>query len=294
MSDEPLPGEHVSGPAGPVVCGYDGSRDSRRAVAWAAGWARDHHVGLEVISADRAVGRVVAFDETARANVEGAMRDQLAELTSGVATTIRVIADSPVAALVQAGRNASAIIVGSRGLTAREDFAMGSTSAGVVEHATCPVIVITPRTPEGRADGPVALAADGSAAGDPAAAFAFAEAERRGTSLRVVHSVEVPRLPGASLFDLDRLAESVIADDEKQVHRALAPHRDRHPGVSVDLILVVGDPAATISAEAEGAALLVTGSRGHGGFAGLLLGSVSRRLLQTAPCAVAVVRHPDH
>ena len=278
---------------GPVVCGYDGSRDARRAVAWAAAWARDHGTTLQVISADRAVGRVVAFDSTARANVEGAMRDQLAELTHDVTADYRVIADSPVGALVEAGRAASAIVVGSRGLTAREDFAMGSTSAGVVEHATCPVIVITPRTPENPSSGPVVLAADGSAAGDPAVAFAFAEAERRGTALRVVHTVEVPKLPGASLFDLDRLAESVLAEDEKEVLDALAPHEARHPGVSVDLILVVGEPATTIAAEADGAALLVTGSRGHGGFVGLLLGSVSRRLLQTAPCAVAVVRPTD-
>lgn len=278
---------------GPVVCGYDGSQDARRAVAWAAAWARDHETGLEVISADRAVGRVVAFDQTARANVEGAMRDQLADLTAGIPATYRVIPDSPVGALVEAGRSASAIVVGSRGLTAREDFAMGSTSAGVVEHATCPVIVITPRTPDQPTDGPVVLAADGSTAGDPAVAFAFAEAARRGTSLRVVHTVEVPRLPGASLFDLDLLAESVLAEDERTVLDALAPHEARHPGVTVDLILVVGEPATTIAVEAVGAALLVTGSRGHGGFAGLLLGSVSRRLLQTAPCAVAVVRPTD-
>lgn len=278
---------------GPVVCGYDGSQDARRAVAWAAAWARDHGTTLEVISADRAVGRVVAFDETARINVEGAMRDQLVDLTAGVTATYRVIADSPVGALIEAGRSASAIVVGSRGLTVREDFAMGSTSAGVVEHATCPVIVITPRTPEGPTGGPVVLAADGSAAGDPAAAFAFAEAERRGTSLRVVHTVEVPTLPGASLFDLDQLAESVLAEDEKTVLDAIAPHEARHPEVIVDLILVVGEPATTIADEAAGAALLVTGSRGHGGFVGLLLGSVSRRLLQTAPCAVAVVRPTD-
>lgn len=278
---------------GPVVCGYDGSRDARRAVAWAATWARDHHTSLEVISADRAVGRVVAFDETARANVEGAMRDQLTDLAGDVPAIYRVVADSPVGALVAATRYASAIVVGSRGLTAREDFAMGSTSAGVVEHARCPVLVITPRTPEGPASGPVVLAADGSAAGDPAAAFAFAEAERRGATLRVIHTVEVPRLPGASLFDLDQLAESVLAEDEKAVIDALAPHEARHPGVTVDLVLVVGEPATTIATEASGAALLVTGSRGHGGFAGLLLGSVSRRLLQTAPCAVAVVRPTD-
>ena len=278
---------------GPVVCGYDGSQDARRAVAWAAAWARDHGTSLEVISADRAVGRVVAFDETARANVEGAMRDQLAELTADVPATYRVVADSPVGALVGAGRDASAIIVGSRGLTAREDFAMGSTSAGVVEHATCPVIVITPRTPEAPAGGPVVLAADGSPASDAAVAFAFAEAERRGVDLRAIHSVEVPRLPGASLFDLDQLAESVLAEDEKEVLDSLAPHEARHPGVTVELVLVVGEPATTIADEATDAALLVTGSRGHGGFAGLLLGSVSRRLLQTAPCAVAVIRHSD-
>ncbi len=275
---------------GPVVCGYDGSENSVRAVAWAAAWARDHGAPLVVISADRAVGRVVAFDETARANVEGAMRDQLADATSDVPTSYRVIADSPVGALVEAGRGASAIVVGSRGLTSREDFAMGSTSAGVVEHATCPVIVITPQSPETPVAGPVVLAADGSVASDPAAAFAFAEAARLGTTLRAVHSVEVPRLPGASLFDLDQLAESVLAEDEKAVLDALAPHEARHPDVTVELILVVGEPPVTIADEASGAALLVTGSRGHGGFAGLLLGSVSRRLLQTAPCAVAVIR----
>ncbi|OAH63830.1 universal stress protein UspA [Dietzia cinnamea] len=275
---------------GPIVCGYDGSQDSRRAVTWAAARARELGTPLEVISADRAVGRVVAFDDTARANVEGAMRDQLADLVAEVPTTYRVIAASPVGALVEAGRNASAIVVGSRGLTVREDFAMGSTSAGVVEHATCPVIVITPHTPADPTGGPVVLAADGSEASSAAVAYAFAEAERRATTLRAVHSVEVPRLPGASLFDLDRLAESVIAEDEKEVLDSLAPHEARHPGVEVELILVVGEPAVTIADEAAGASLLVTGSRGHGGFAGLLLGSVSRRLLQTAPCAVAVIR----
>lgn len=278
-------------PHGPVICGYDGSRDARRAVAWAAGWARDHHAPLEVISADRAVGRVVAFDETARANVEGAMRDQLADLVDDdEKVTYRVIADSPVGALIEASRGASAIVVGSRGLTAREDFAMGSTSAGVVEHATCPVMVITPNTPETPATGPVVLATDGSPGADPAAGFAFAEARRRGVGLRAVHSVEVPKLPGSSLFDLDRLAEDVLAEDERAVTDALAPHQTRYPEVSVDLVLVVGDPAKTVAEESDGASLLVTGSRGHGGFAGLLLGSVSRRLLQTAPCAVAVIR----
>src|SRR5699024_6520904 len=167
---------------GPVVCGYDGSRDAVRAVAWAATWARDHHTRLEVISADRAVGRVAAFDETARANVEGAMRDQLAELTYDGDVSFRVIADRPVGAPVQSARGASPSVVGSRGLTAREAFSPGSPPAGVAYRASRPVILIPPRTPESPSSGPVVLAADGSAANDPAAAFAFAGAERRGTS----------------------------------------------------------------------------------------------------------------
>src|SRR5699024_599909 len=112
---------------GPVVCGYDGSDDARRAVAWAAIWARDHCTTLELISADRAVGRVVVFDESARPIVFGPMREQVSDLLVDDQTTYRVIADTPVRALIEAGGSASAIVVGSRGLTAREDFAMGST-----------------------------------------------------------------------------------------------------------------------------------------------------------------------
>src|SRR5699024_8235165 len=160
---------------GPVVCGYDGSDDARRAVAWAAIWARDHGTTLEVISADRAGGRVGAFDETARTNVIGAMREEVAGLVVDGQASYRGSAAVPARARLEAGGSASALGVGRRGLAPRADFALGSTSAGVVEHATCPVIVITPRPPERPAGGPVVLAADGSPNADPAAAFAFTE-----------------------------------------------------------------------------------------------------------------------
>ena len=64
-------------------------------------------------------------------------------------------------------------------------------------------------------------------------------------------------------------------------------------GLEVSEVLVQGDPARALLEQAEGADLLVVGSRGHGGFAGLLLGSVSQKCVQHAPCPVLVVPRPS-
>jgi nucleotide-binding universal stress UspA family protein len=63
--------------------------------------------------------------------------------------------------------------------------------------------------------------------------------------------------------------------------------------VVVHLKVTEGHPAFVLTDAARGAALLVVGSRGHGAFAGMLLGSVSEYCAAHAPCPVVVVRHPD-
>jgi nucleotide-binding universal stress UspA family protein len=62
-------------------------------------------------------------------------------------------------------------------------------------------------------------------------------------------------------------------------------------GVTATPVLVEGQPADALCAEAEGAELLVVGSRGLGGFHGLLVGSVSQQCVHHAPCPVVVVPH---
>jgi nucleotide-binding universal stress UspA family protein len=71
---------------------------------------------------------------------------------------------------------------------------------------------------------------------------------------------------------------------------ALSGWRVRYPDVAVEQAVVRGGAARTLVAESARAQLLVVGARGHGGFVGLLLGSVSRAALLHAACPVAVIR----
>jgi nucleotide-binding universal stress UspA family protein len=86
-------------------------------------------------------------------------------------------------------------------------------------------------------------------------------------------------------------AWSEVEEDEPVVVDALlAPWATRHPQVPVTRVVVRERPGDALVAAGVGAELLVVGSRGRGGFADLLLGSVSRDVLQHATCPVAVVR----
>jgi nucleotide-binding universal stress UspA family protein len=80
------------------------------------------------------------------------------------------------------------------------------------------------------------------------------------------------------------------AEDEVVVDAILAPWLARYPDVTVSRVVARERPSDALVEAGDGAALLVVGSRGRGGFAGLLLGSVSRQVLQHATCPVAVVR----
>lgn len=136
----------------------------------------------------------------------------------------------------------------------------------------------------------ILVGTDGTAASHAAVQWAAREAQRRGLPLRIVHAFdwqwEAARYDaGAEHIDIARLlADAVVAAARDQA-RAVAP------GLRIELDPLIGEPAPQLLAAAEeGAELLVVGSRGRGGFAGLLLGSVSRRVAAHAPCPVAVVR----
>jgi nucleotide-binding universal stress UspA family protein len=136
---------------------------------------------------------------------------------------------------------------------------------------------------------PVVVGADGTATSKAAVRWAAREAQRRGVPLRIVH-----------VFDWDwhkaryetgnDYAELVRRSAEGLTDNAVYEARSAAPDVRVEGSPRIGHAAAQLLAESGQADLIVLGSRGHGGFGGLLLGSVSQRVAMHARCPVVVVR----
>jgi nucleotide-binding universal stress UspA family protein len=289
--------------AHPVVVGVDGSPAALDAVEVAAREAALRGVGLRLVHAfgwpslhappgaapwgpaapgvrellDGTLGRA---EQRARA---AAPRLELAR---------EVVAGEPLTVLEIESRTAALVVIGSRGLSAFGSLLLGSTAVHLAAHAHCPVLVV-----RGRPDpaGPVLLAVDGSPAARGAVAFACAEAALRGAELlalhaytpRTEHPYVAPADPPFVTYDENRPREEA----EHVVAQALAGHRERYPHVVVRHRTVRGRVRATLLEASSEAQLVVVGARGHGGFTGLLLGSVSQAVLHHAHCPVAVVRH---
>jgi nucleotide-binding universal stress UspA family protein len=145
---------------------------------------------------------------------------------------------------------------------------------------------------------PVVVGVDGSEAALTALDWAVREAVDRDRRLRIIHAFIWPLFNHVSLGPLPsgpptsglRAAAQDIIDEA--VHRAST----MSPGLMVEAMIHSGAAGPVLLAEAENADLVVVGSRGLGGFAGLIVGSVSGQLAAHSPCPVIVTRSPraDH
>lgn len=141
---------------------------------------------------------------------------------------------------------------------------------------------------------PIIVGYDGSVEAVPAVQWAARQAVLRGCSLHLVHSTLWPAIthdlgpvPGVADSGLRRAAEKVVTDGVAWAHKEA-------PELNVTSSLMYGWPAEHLRELSANAGLLVVGSRGIGGFLGLLVGSVSLELAATAACPVVVVRSADH
>ncbi|MGI5157401.1 universal stress protein [Microbispora sp. CA-102843] len=135
---------------------------------------------------------------------------------------------------------------------------------------------------------PVIVGTDGSRAAAAAVEWAAGDAARKGLPLRIVHAVdrlpyEIARYPIPIEDQLDRAGRRILEEAEQAV-------RETHPAVRVATVMIEGDPSRALRQEAGNAAEIVIGSRGHGGFAGMLLGSVSMHVAGQVDVPVVVVR----
>ncbi|MEU9247474.1 universal stress protein [Streptomyces sp. NPDC048385] len=133
----------------------------------------------------------------------------------------------------------------------------------------------------------IVVGVDGSEASRAALRWAARQAELTGAQLRPVQAWRPPATYGMPVDFSD-------ADFGKQARENLRATVEEtlgeQPGVSVDLQVIEGHPAAVLTEAATCADLLVVGSHGHGAFAGMLLGSVSHHCVHHATCPVLVVR----
>ncbi|MER7134123.1 universal stress protein [Streptosporangium saharense] len=135
----------------------------------------------------------------------------------------------------------------------------------------------------------VVVGTDGSPSAETAVGWAAEDAARRGGALRIVHVREDWRRGTPQ-----ELEETLEGEATGVLEAAADLARGRAPGVTVTTSLETGKPVEVLRREAEGAEQLVIGSRGRGGFAGLLLGSVSLSLAGHVDTPVVVVRGEEH
>ncbi|WP_082958189.1 universal stress protein [Mycobacterium alsense] len=280
-----------------VVC-VDGSAASDAAVAWATREAIMRKLPITLMHAVAPVvvgwpvGQLYAQmpewqHDGAQDVIERARKAVDAASAGASPPEIRteVAYSGVVAALIEASKEAWMIVAGSEGLGAMGRLLLGSVTTGLLHYAHCPVAVIH-ESASVDTDAPVLLGIDGSPASEGAIALAFDEASRRGVGLRALHvwsDVGVFPVLGMDWRDREREGEEILAE-------RLAGWQERYPEVHVERLLFCDKPSRWLLEQSEHAQLVVVGSRGRGGFPGMLLGSVSSAVAQSAKVPVIVVR----
>ena len=133
---------------------------------------------------------------------------------------------------------------------------------------------------------------DGSPSSRMALAWAVGQAECTGAQVDAVTAWQYPQFYGSMGWTVPQGGEEAISTATEEVlQEAVAEATRGHPNIVVHTTVTYGGPSEVLLKAAEGADLLVVGSRGHGAVAGALLGSVGHNCAQHAPCPVVIVRH---
>jgi nucleotide-binding universal stress UspA family protein len=281
----------------PVLVGFDGSDQSVAALDWALDEAESRNLPVHILVA-RAMPlpshpglppnpwpEALAQELLHVARVHAHQRSPVVHVTTST------VVGAPAGRLVNASRAAHTVVVGNGYHSALGEAIVGSTSSQVAAHAECTVVVVDNAAAPRRSPGTIALGVDGSQANESAIAYAFDAAALRDAELVAVHAwwLDVPERVGLSWMSEESLRR-IGQEQEALLAEALSGWSQKYPDVVVRRDLSRQRPVDALLAAAKAADLLVVGSRGRGGFAGLILGSVSQGLLHRAhPCPVAVV-----
>jgi nucleotide-binding universal stress UspA family protein len=286
-----------------IVVGVDGSEGAAYALRWAVlestlrdlpvvavlAWGYlDQHFQTADHVFDPAYG-----ESDALAALDGAVRDAIGE--AAAATVDRqVVCDLAARGLVEAAADAELLVVGARGLGGFRGLLLGSVSQQCLHHTRRPLAIVHP-TGRAAENGDrverIVVGVDGSPPAERALRWAMDEARVRRARVQVVHAWREPvslvgAAPSATVTvdaaELEVAGHDILDGAVDAVDTAGLAHPPER-------VLVNGGPALAILDLAGGADLVVVGSRGRGGFAGLVLGSVSQQVAMHARCPVVVL-----
>ncbi len=284
-----------------IVVGIDDSPAARVAVQWAARDAELRNVPLTLVHAVSPevttwlrtpvpAGVMRWQQDHGRRLVDEALKvvEEASQDSGPAGIHSEILASAAVPTLIDLSKEAELVVTGSQGSGRWPGRLLGSVSSGLLRHAHCPVAIIHDEDtsidhPDQK---PVLLGIDGSPASESATAIAFDEASRRRVGLVALHAwsdLDESEWPGVDWPATQSMAEEVLAE-------RLAGWHEQYPDVHVTRVVVQAQPARQLAQRSEEAQLVVVGSRGRGGFAGMLVGSVGETVAQMARVPVIVAR----
>ena len=284
-----------------IVVGVDESPAAKVAVQWAARDAELRKIPLTLVHATSPevatwpnvrlpAGLARWHRDHGRRLVDDAFKvvEEACQHGGPAEVHTEILPSAAVPTLVDLSKDAEMVVMGCRGSGRWPGRLMGSVSSGLLHYAHCPVAIIHDEDPlmPHPSKAPVLVGIDGSSASELATAIAFDEASRRNVGLIAVHAwsdVDVSEWPGIDWPVTQSMAEEVLAE-------RLAGWQEQYPDVQVSRTVVRDEPARQLVQRSEEAQLVVVGSRGRGGFAGMLVGSVGETVAQMARMPVIVAR----
>ena len=280
-----------------ILVGVDGSHASYKATWWAANYAKHAGLTLQIVCAYSLPSyAAVSFDATYTAmGDDNAAHSDAQEILSkaqaiadeqGVEATTLIVTGDPASVFVELSRNYNLIVIGNRGKGGLAERLLGTTSSSLPAYAYCPSVVVPYTDDDGNlmhlnnTITKVAVGSDESKWGLKALEIAANFAAAWDAELDVISAV--PNMKGSD-------DEGVMASFKDDLEVRIKPLEEAHPDLKINKQIVPGPAVGALTKASYDHDVVVVGSRGRGGFTGLLLGSTSQGLLQHAVGPVYVV-----
>lgn len=281
-----------------ILVGVDGSHASYKATWWAANYAKHAGLTLQIVCAYSLPSyAAVSFDATYTAmGDDNAAHSDAQEILSkakaiadeqGVEAATLIVTGDPASVFVELSRNYNLIVIGNRGKGGLAERLLGTTSSSLPAYAYCPIVVVPYTDDKGNpmhlnnTITKVAVGSDESKWGIKALEIAADFAATWDAELDVISAV--PKMQGVN--DDQDMMNAYMDDLDVRV----SPILDKHPGLKLNKSVVPGPAVDALTKASRDHDVVVVGSRGRGGFTGLLFGSTSQGLLQHAVNPVYVV-----